>query len=185
MHLLSHKSFNQKTICNRLETEEPAAFFFFCADFCAVLLCRFKARMGEIPEPRRQTCINQRDDISQFAGAVERGDSRCLAIFRHVGCLEPLLVLPANKASVWKRLCLILASCYLHGTWNGDSGGEYKPLRTGRISVTLCAFCVGAETCLTLIFYEVRRGVLSGIRIRNCLSQERRAVLDLIHFFFI
>lgn len=50
------------SICNRLETEEPAAVF--CVDFCAVLLCRFKVRMGEIPEPRRQTCINQRDDIS-------------------------------------------------------------------------------------------------------------------------
>lgn len=57
---------------------------------------------------------------------------------------------PASKASVWKRLCLILASCYLHGTWNEDSGGEYKPLRTERTSVTLCAFCDGAETCLTL-----------------------------------
>lgn len=49
---------------------------------------------------------------------------------------------PSSAASVWKRLCLILASCYLHGTWNGDSGGEYKPLRTERTSVTLCVFFV-------------------------------------------
>lgn len=55
-----------------------------------------------------------------------------------------------HQGPVWKRLCLILASCYLFGTWSGDSGGEYKPLRTEWTSVTLCTFCDGAETCLTL-----------------------------------
>lgn len=81
------------------------------------------------------------------------------------------------------------ASCYLHGTWNGNFGGEYKLLRTEQTSVILCAFCDDVKICLTL-WYEYLIWSMKG---KCCLesvlgiafSQERRAVLDLIHFFFL